>query len=214
MNKSGDIYESFEDIPPQFRNLMKSYMFPPELNVAKELNLERCIRVMPHHQDTGGFFIAVIRKVSKESDKQSEFSESKMKSEQQGPPGANLSRAMKAPPSKRLKHVYEENPFEFLDSSTQLLNDWSKIKDFFEISDRFPAEQMLTRNKKDENVRNVYFVSKQIRELTINNGDRIKFINMGVPLFSKADIKDPSNIELRISQEVNIKTLLIIFFLF
>ena len=193
MNKSGDIYESFEDIPPQFRNLMKSYMFPPDLNVAKELNLERCIRVMPHHQDTGGFFIAVIRKVLKESDKQLESSESKMKS--------------KAPPSKRLKHVYEENPFEFLDSSTQLLNDWPKIKDFFKISDRFPDEQMLTRNKKGENVRNVYFVSKQIRELTINNGDRIKFINMGVPLFSKADIKDPSNIELRISQEVNIKSL-------
>jgi hypothetical protein len=62
---------------------------------------------------------------------------------------------------------------------------------------------MMTRNKKGENVRTIYFVSKQIRQLTVNNGDRIKFINMGVPLFSRADIKDPSNIELRISQEVN-----------
>ena len=64
---------------------------------------------------------------------------------------------------------------------------------------------MMTRNKKGENVRTIYFVSKQIRQLTVNNGDRIKFINMGVPLFSRADIKDPSNIELRISQEVNKK---------
>ncbi len=41
-------------------------MFPPELSVAKELNLDRCIRVLPHHQNTGGFFIAVIRKKGKE----------------------------------------------------------------------------------------------------------------------------------------------------
>ena len=75
-------------------------------------------------------------------------------------------------------------------------------REFFQISDEFPVSQMLTRNKKGENVRNVYFVSKQIKELTINNGDRIKFINMGVPLFSKAEIKDPSQIELRINQEV------------
>lgn len=63
---------------------------------------------------------------------------------------------------------------------------------------------MMTRNKPGENVRTIYFVSQQIRELVMNNGDRIKFINMGVPLFSKADIKDPSNVELRVSQEVNI----------
>lgn len=63
---------------------------------------------------------------------------------------------------------------------------------------------MLTRNRKGENVRNVYFVSKEIRALAMNNGDRIKFINMGVPLFSKAEIKDPSQVELRICQEVNI----------
>ena len=54
---------------------------------------------------------------------------------------------------------------------------------------------------KGENVRNVYFVSKQIKELTVLNGDRIKFINMGVPLFSKAEIKDPTNIDLRICHE-------------
>ena len=61
---------------------------------------------------------------------------------------------------------------------------------------------MLTRNKPGENVRTIYFVSKQIRELVISNGDRIKFINMGVPLFARAEIKDPSNVELRVSQEV------------
>lgn len=61
---------------------------------------------------------------------------------------------------------------------------------------------MMTRNRKGENIRNIYIVSKQIKELTINNGDRFKFINMGVSLFARADIKDPTTVEYRISQEV------------
>jgi hypothetical protein len=81
------------------------------------------------------------------------------------------------------------------------MNDWPKIKSFYDIGDEFPMEQMMTRNKQGENIRSVYFVSKQIRELTINNGDRIKFINMGVPLFSRSEIKDKTMIELRVCQE-------------
>ena len=29
------------------------------------LPLERCMRILPHHSDTGGFFIAVLEKVGK-----------------------------------------------------------------------------------------------------------------------------------------------------
>jgi multisite-specific tRNA:(cytosine-C5)-methyltransferase len=36
-------------------------MFPtPE---KQQLPLERCMRLLPHHQDTGGFFVAVLEKV-------------------------------------------------------------------------------------------------------------------------------------------------------
>ena len=35
-------------------------MFPPDSAPP----LERCLRVLPHHGDTGGFFIAVLRKVA------------------------------------------------------------------------------------------------------------------------------------------------------
>ena len=36
-------------------------MFPED---AGDLHLERCMRVLPHHMDTGGFFIAVLQKVA------------------------------------------------------------------------------------------------------------------------------------------------------
>ena len=36
--------------------------FPPPEEQAKALKLERCIRMLPHDQDTGGFFVAVLVK--------------------------------------------------------------------------------------------------------------------------------------------------------
>jgi tRNA (cytosine34-C5)-methyltransferase len=196
MDKNGEIYEKVEQVGSEYVNLMRPYMFPPELTVAKELNLDRCIRVLPHHQNTGGFFIAVIRKKPLIDE-----AANLIKNEQNLAQAPEKQSDMKAPPAKRQKHMFEENPFKFIDTNNQLLTDWSKIKEFFQISDDFPLNQMMTRNRKDENVKNVYFVSRQIRELTINNLDRFKFINMGVPIFSKAEIKDASNIDLRICQE-------------
>ena len=38
-------------------------MFPDAASDA--LPLERCIRILPHHSDTGGFFVAVFEKVAK-----------------------------------------------------------------------------------------------------------------------------------------------------
>ena len=37
-------------------------MFPPE--GVKDMNLDRCIRLLPHHGDTGGFFVAVLEKTA------------------------------------------------------------------------------------------------------------------------------------------------------
>jgi 16S rRNA C967 or C1407 C5-methylase (RsmB/RsmF family) len=37
-------------------------MWPPAKGAAKWMRLERCSRLLPHDQDTGGFFIALLRK--------------------------------------------------------------------------------------------------------------------------------------------------------
>ena len=40
-------------------------MWPPSQEVAKRMHLERCARLLPHDQDTGGFFIALLRRKAK-----------------------------------------------------------------------------------------------------------------------------------------------------
>lgn len=43
-------------------------LFPPDATEVERFNLDRCIRVYPHQQDTGGFFIAVFHKKDSSSD--------------------------------------------------------------------------------------------------------------------------------------------------
>ena len=125
MSKTGDFYETPEDVPKEFQNLMRPYMFPPEEGVAAELNIDRCIRVMPHHQNTGGFFIAVIRK--KESIKNASGENMATEIESANEPEKKM-RVMKAPPAKCVEHTFDENPFQFNDENNGLVKDWPKIK--------------------------------------------------------------------------------------
>lgn len=53
------IYSSFDEVKQG--SVVKKSMFPPSED--ENFHLERCIRIYPHLQNTGSFFIAVIRKV-------------------------------------------------------------------------------------------------------------------------------------------------------
>ena len=52
--------DSFAELPEGKTKGMTQDMFPPA-NVH-DLPLERCWRMMPHDQNTGGFFLALLRK--------------------------------------------------------------------------------------------------------------------------------------------------------
>lgn len=65
MDKSGRIWSSYEELmrqrerqPSEVLERLQETMFPPK----NDLHLERCMRVYPHLQDTGAFFIAILEK--------------------------------------------------------------------------------------------------------------------------------------------------------
>lgn len=55
-------YSKFEEVPDRWKTTVRPYMFPPSPEDAPKYNLDKCIRVLPHQQDTGGFFIALLTK--------------------------------------------------------------------------------------------------------------------------------------------------------
>nr|XP_054748162.1 RNA cytosine-C(5)-methyltransferase NSUN2-like [Lytechinus pictus] len=66
IDDKGQIFTSFEEVQEredrEKRRRYKPSFFPPSEDEAKDMNLTRCVRILPHHQDTGGFFVAVLQK--------------------------------------------------------------------------------------------------------------------------------------------------------
>jgi multisite-specific tRNA:(cytosine-C5)-methyltransferase len=67
MDKQGRIWNNYEDVMRQREHegmdglgRLQESMFPPK----DDIHLERCMRVYPHLQDTGAFFIAILEKKS------------------------------------------------------------------------------------------------------------------------------------------------------
>ncbi|KAJ2660793.1 tRNA (cytosine-5-)-methyltransferase ncl1 [Coemansia sp. RSA 1200] len=68
MTRDGTLYDSFDTVPPEESGRSnRKYMpkfFPLDTERMDELHIERCMRIYPHLQNTGGFFVAVLEKVS------------------------------------------------------------------------------------------------------------------------------------------------------
>ncbi|NXF94579.1 NSUN2 methyltransferase, partial [Eubucco bourcierii] len=65
MLKDGQWFEDWKDVPSNRQAQIRPTMFPvTDEEKLKAMNLERCLRILPHHQNTGGFFVAVLIKKS------------------------------------------------------------------------------------------------------------------------------------------------------
>ena len=55
-------FEAYEAVPDKLRALYRRSMFPPSEAETAAAHLERCMRVLPHQQNSGGFFLCVLEK--------------------------------------------------------------------------------------------------------------------------------------------------------
>ncbi|CAL9734365.1 multisite-specific tRNA:(cytosine-C(5))-methyltransferase [Monosporozyma servazzii] len=173
-------------------NTAASWFQPTEEESAK-FNLQNCIRVYPHQQNTGGFFITVFEKVAdveKPNDKkrlatpteeEEEVAEKKVKSNDE-------SAAVVPQKKERLPRDANEEPFVFVDPKHPALEScWS----FYDIDDKFDKNTCLVRNATGEPTRVIYTVSSSLRDIIQANDDRLKIIYSGVKLFvsQRSDIE-------------------------
>lgn len=56
-------YESYDDVPIEMRKKIRPSVFPPSKHEIENFHLGRCLRCLPHDNNTGGFFSAVLKKV-------------------------------------------------------------------------------------------------------------------------------------------------------
>jgi len=271
-----------EEPERSFSTKITAGCFPPIPKSEEErIPLERCIRVYPHLQDTGGFFIAVIEKLDDIKVKQNQNPENAAKAQRardnaekttdasiptpeeniieadatkgetdsdvpdiaaslkrkleepeetaplkkvktdeetlaettengsvqelQSKPAANGASAIAAGVSDaRLKPENQNQSkeyFEYLPSDDATV---AQIMSFFGISDRFPRDRFMVKNKEGLSLNKIYYTSDIAKSILQQNKDRgMKFIHCGVVMFvaHKSKDKDYSHAPWRLQSE-------------
>ncbi|XP_038249222.1 RNA cytosine C(5)-methyltransferase NSUN2 [Dermochelys coriacea] len=237
MLKDGQWFEAWKDVPSNRQTQIRPTMFPiKEEKKLKAMNLERCIRILPHHQNTGGFFVAVLIKKSpmpwnkrqsklqrKLSQRTGDVSVSAAATEDgsieivEEPPVAEDEETKKTqhllnveseqskkdgvcgpPPSKKMKLFgFKEDPFVFLSEDDPL---FPPIQKFYALDPSFPKMNLLTRTQEGKK-RQLYMVSKELRNVLLNNSERMKVINTGIKVWSRNSDGEQFGCAFRLAQE-------------
>jgi len=178
VSKNLDVYKTYDEVPDNWVTQIRPQMFPPKEDV---FNLNKCIRILPHHQDTGGFFVTVMEKI-KQLPWQACVNKTEVETENSENPLENKNYRRKQ--KKKKYHGYKEDPFVFLTDDDPI---WPEIKDFYELNN-FPINCLLTRCTVGKK-KNIYFTSSSIKDIVKNNQERVKIINTGVKTFVRCDNK-------------------------
>lgn len=65
MDKDSKWYSSYNEVPQSSRGRLRQSLFPPTEEEAMKANLHYTLRILPHAQNTGGFYVAVFVKKDK-----------------------------------------------------------------------------------------------------------------------------------------------------
>lgn len=180
-------YDKYEDVPEKWQTVVRPQMFPPTAEEIEKYQLEKCIRILPHQQDTGGFFVAVLEKTAS-LPWEKEDAEPQLEQPQE---------VKSAPPQKRRRMGgYREDPFVFFGNDEDV---FPSIKSYYDLKDDFDPKCLLTRCHVGKK-KNIYLVSPVVKDVVQRNERNIKIINTGVKTFVRCDNKNMT-CPFRLSQE-------------
>lgn len=188
-----DYYKSFDEVPAEHHTIIRPQMFPPASDDAAKFSLNKCMRILPHFQNSGGFFVAVLTKTKglpwcrqeQEADTPAEA-----KADGEGSQKAEDG-AKPAPwgPQRKKRRIqgYKEDPYVFFTADEPI---WSSIRQFYDIDvskvPEFQPTYLLCRTATGKK-KNIYFCSGAVKELVQNNEHNLKIINTGVKVFARCD---------------------------
>jgi len=202
---------SFDDA---LKARMSEGHWPP--TKVETLNLARCIRIYPHLQDSGGFFVAVLEKVrdsshsviiserKRESNDIFELPESKKprlsedaavgQEELTIPAVADTEPPVESESSgkKQGKAQSQKTGGSFKENPYTFLDSNDPILlnciNRLNITSNFPSSNVLVRNPVGEAVRSLYLANDTVKAIIMNNDyNRIRLTSAGTKVFSRQE---------------------------
>uniref|UniRef100_A0A8C1SQ28 tRNA (cytosine(34)-C(5))-methyltransferase n=1 Tax=Cyprinus carpio TaxID=7962 RepID=A0A8C1SQ28_CYPCA len=204
MTKEGQWFSDWSEVLKSRHTQIRPTMFPPtDPEKLASMKLERCMRILPHHQNTGGFFVAVLVKKAPMPWNRPVEGESPAEGNPSVPDTPDLLEVKKddvcgPPPPKKMKLFgFKEDPFVFLTEDDPI---FPPVQAFYDLSPDFPKLNVLTRTREGKK-RNLYMVSKELRNVLLNNSERMKVINTGVKIWSRNTDGEQFGCAFRLAQE-------------
>lgn len=190
MDRDLNIIQNSSSIPQELATQIHPDLFHPTEDEAKVFQLNKCLRILPHLQNTGAFFLACLKKLSDKLpwEKPETIETIDMSNPATDHETKASSEKPHQDPKKRRFKGFKEDPFFFLGPNDP---DWLAIKDGFGLGSNFPVEQLVHRCVSG-NKRSIYLVSKRTRNFIETNSEKsgkidfVKIINGGMRLFSRA----------------------------
>ena len=184
-----EYYKTADDVPANLTKRIKSSLFSPTSTEQSKFHLERCIRCLSHDNDTGGFFVALIRKTAPMSrnDRRHEGKEQQTDGDDaataDGEPEAKRARteetdAVAAEPDKNAKEEEEESEEirgqikgnlvkgesvgkdDFADISDEITK---PLIDFYGLTEGFDTSLYMARASSKSKV--IYYIGKPVKRL-------------------------------------------------
>ncbi|ODV92334.1 hypothetical protein CANCADRAFT_84943 [Tortispora caseinolytica NRRL Y-17796] len=163
-------------------------LFPPAPEETELLNLNLCMRVYPHLQDTGGFFIAVfeLEDDGRPSNKKQRVNDD---DEAEPAPKPEINK-------KKLPRDANEEPFRFVKEDHEVLD---SCYSFYDIKPEFARKALFVRNATGEPARIIYYLYPELRQYIELNEGRLKLVHAGIKMF--AIQKNPGECQWRVQYE-------------
>ncbi|CAE6481525.1 unnamed protein product [Rhizoctonia solani] len=203
MDTSFSSYADFiESLPENKRSetKMQPTHWPPA--DVEQLSLERCLRIYPHLQNTGAFFVAVLHRkprpeaqsstaVKRNADAVIESTDTSSKKQKTGDV-TDEDPQVPAPvdddeptekPSNGSK--FKELPYVFLAEGSKHLE--QAVTDL-QIKPSFPSANLFVRNPDGEALRHIYLCNDAVRQILVHNDfARLRLISAGVRVFNRQE---------------------------
>lgn len=125
------VFSSLEDVPEAQRKYYRQSMFPSPSLPAQ--HLEWCMRLFPHQQNTGGFFVCLLEKVGEVRNDECDELVGSVKSEQE---------LFGLQHRKETIHVWNHAEYRL---KKELRSRQSLLTEFYGIQEQFPWECVYTR---------------------------------------------------------------------
>ena len=167
-----------ENVKKKLLDYVDISCYPPTEEEIKTMNLEFCMRFLPHLMNTGGFFVAILKKVKE------------MPNEDISKETSKIEKIIKNPGKSAGEEFFSSVDSKVLDDIFK----WYGIKNM-------SKDCFFVKSEDDKSAKKIYYGSNEIMNIMNNNEKqkRWKVLNMGIRVFEY--INGDYEMHYRFSQE-------------